>query len=227
MNPCPFCGKEYHALKNHVRLASGNGHGPSGQYPKEFESGWNERDKDTVEGTDISGPIDAQRDTDITQVSPPSNDRSEETEVAPVDDEEPLTAVERGIYEVDCDGAINEPSPLEIKSATPATEPTTGQSHAHTCPECGGWLETGVEGIRYIRNDGALLELEESDAVCNSCDLVVPDTGVIVYGSDYGSRKNTEDGWNTIALVVFSGFVAFLLGVVSKLRENDGDKRAF
>lgn len=36
---CPYCTEEQTALKNHVRLASGDGHGPSGQYPDDFERG--------------------------------------------------------------------------------------------------------------------------------------------------------------------------------------------
>jgi hypothetical protein len=36
---CPYCNKETKALKNHVRLATGNGHGPNGEYPPDFDSG--------------------------------------------------------------------------------------------------------------------------------------------------------------------------------------------
>jgi hypothetical protein len=43
---CPYCGEEQSALKNHVRLASGDGHGPSGQYPDDF----------TDDGPDQDGP---------------------------------------------------------------------------------------------------------------------------------------------------------------------------
>lgn len=34
---CPYCGEKQSALKNHVRLTSGGGHGPPGQYPDDFE----------------------------------------------------------------------------------------------------------------------------------------------------------------------------------------------
>ena len=37
-NECPHCGESYSALKNHIRLASGNGHGSSGSYPEDKES---------------------------------------------------------------------------------------------------------------------------------------------------------------------------------------------
>lgn len=36
---CPYCREEQSALKNHVRLTSGNGHAASGVYPDDFESG--------------------------------------------------------------------------------------------------------------------------------------------------------------------------------------------
>jgi hypothetical protein len=39
VDDCPYCGEEQSALKNHVRLASGEGHGPSGQYPDDFDRG--------------------------------------------------------------------------------------------------------------------------------------------------------------------------------------------
>lgn len=39
MPTCPYCAKECSALKNHVRLASGDGHGPAGSYPEDFEGG--------------------------------------------------------------------------------------------------------------------------------------------------------------------------------------------
>lgn len=49
METCPYCGEEQYALKNHVRLASGNGHGPSGTYPEDFEDGPRDTPaKDTV-----------------------------------------------------------------------------------------------------------------------------------------------------------------------------------
>jgi len=50
---CPYCGEEKRAVKNHVRLASGEGHGPSGQYPDDFgERG----DQDDGGGADPSDP---------------------------------------------------------------------------------------------------------------------------------------------------------------------------
>lgn len=34
---CPICGKEVGAVKNHVRMASGDGHGRSGEYPEYYD----------------------------------------------------------------------------------------------------------------------------------------------------------------------------------------------
>ncbi|MEF8826363.1 MAG: hypothetical protein V5A27_08520 [Halapricum sp.] len=39
MPTCPYCGESQNALKNHVRLSSGNGHGASGEYPADFDAG--------------------------------------------------------------------------------------------------------------------------------------------------------------------------------------------
>lgn len=37
-DPCPHCDAEPRALKNHIRLTAGNGHGPRGEYPDESPS---------------------------------------------------------------------------------------------------------------------------------------------------------------------------------------------
>lgn len=42
---CPHCGDSFSALKNHIRLASGNGHGSSGSYP-DVETGPNTHSSD-------------------------------------------------------------------------------------------------------------------------------------------------------------------------------------
>ena len=34
---CPICGKEVGAVKNHVRMTSGDGHGRSGEYPEYYD----------------------------------------------------------------------------------------------------------------------------------------------------------------------------------------------
>lgn len=44
---CPICGRDTGAVKNHVRMASGDGHGPPGQYPDAF---------DREARTDVDGP---------------------------------------------------------------------------------------------------------------------------------------------------------------------------
>jgi len=50
---CPYCGEEKRAVKNHIRLASGEGHAPSGQYPDDFgERG----DQDDGGGADPPDP---------------------------------------------------------------------------------------------------------------------------------------------------------------------------
>lgn len=41
MPSCPYCSEPVNALKNHVRLSDGGGHGPSGQYPDGFEDDTN------------------------------------------------------------------------------------------------------------------------------------------------------------------------------------------
>jgi len=91
---CPYCGEEQTALKNHVRLASGGGHGPSGQYPDEFG------DDDQDDGDDDPGgaaaasatggggtvTVEAVEETETSQEPP-------DVEEEPEEDEESLIAM--------------------------------------------------------------------------------------------------------------------------------------
>lgn len=73
MPSCPYCGEEQKALKNHVRLSSGNGHGPSGEYPDDFDAGGPERRASAHRSgrdgggdespSDADGPAEAGRET--------------------------------------------------------------------------------------------------------------------------------------------------------------------
>jgi len=65
---CPYCGEGQRALKNHVRLAAGDGHGPSGQYPDDFDLPEEEEEgtatteeaaSDTSDGVDEDQPANA------------------------------------------------------------------------------------------------------------------------------------------------------------------------
>jgi len=65
VNICPYCGEEHRALKNHVRLTSGDGHGPSGQYPEDFPGAPDQDDRpDPGGGLDVAPALDEDPDPD-------------------------------------------------------------------------------------------------------------------------------------------------------------------
>ena len=72
---CPYCSEEQSALKNHVRLASGDGHGPSGQYPDDFADGADRDDPDPGGGGLEAGlALDEDVDDDRPEPPEPVND---------------------------------------------------------------------------------------------------------------------------------------------------------
>jgi len=86
---CPYCSEEQTALKNHVRLASGDGHGPSGQYPDDFEGGSNPDDNDDDPGGAAAAPapggggtvtVEAVEETEEPQDLPEFEEEPEEEE---------------------------------------------------------------------------------------------------------------------------------------------------
>lgn len=81
---CPYCGGEYRALKNHVRLTTGNGHGSSGQYPDDFEP-------------DSSAETGGQKHSNIEGDS--TEDTPEMIEIPPDEFEDMVAAIESEAYE--------------------------------------------------------------------------------------------------------------------------------
>jgi hypothetical protein len=62
---CQYCGEQQTALKNHIRLSSGDGHDSSGTYPDDFEDG-NSANSDTAgqetDEDDSLGPVEKSRE---------------------------------------------------------------------------------------------------------------------------------------------------------------------
>ena len=65
VTPCPYCGKEQRAVKNHIRLTDGDGHGPAGQYPE----GWGER-RDRGEPDPGGGGVEVMLEEDVDEDAP-------------------------------------------------------------------------------------------------------------------------------------------------------------
>lgn len=72
---CPYCKKEYNALKNHVRLSSGNGHGTCGDYPNDFLKRYGESPDSATEDrvkqrSESSTPISIENSEEYSEVEP-------------------------------------------------------------------------------------------------------------------------------------------------------------
>jgi hypothetical protein len=199
---CPYCGKETSAMKNHVRLASGDGHGPNGSYPDDF----------------------FQSSTEESPDAEPEETNTDETGTDDVDDAGPIqfdpdevdAAIEAARAEAYQDGT---------EDGFEAGYSTAEQELApETCPECGGQLDTNVAGVKWMRHDGAAAELEEAESLCRSCDLLIPETGDPIPGSNYGvvgedGVEGADGGWGRVVLGVILGTVALVVGAV---KSNDG-----
>jgi hypothetical protein len=77
MQTCHFCGEDQRALKNHVRLTAGGGHGPSGSYPDSFDDHPAENVAKSKPEADPPGDPEA---------DPPGDPGDKDTEAADVDD---------------------------------------------------------------------------------------------------------------------------------------------
>lgn len=74
VNTCPYCGEEHRALKNHVRLTSGSGHGPSGQYPEDFPDAPDQDEQPSPGGgLDVAPARDDATDHDDLPDDPPES----------------------------------------------------------------------------------------------------------------------------------------------------------
>lgn len=201
---CPYCSKEKSALKNHVRLASGNGHGPSGQYPDDFEPGGTAPANDELPAS----PVD---DTPGTEQEPDDRDEEETVELSPGELENVIQTAEEEAFEAGRETATDEREAIEVESTVEDVEPDSGQnSGAHAgndspvdqtsagCPSCGGSLQYGSTPAttRFLTQTGDELALEPSDGVCEPCDVVVTAEGKTVYGSNHGTETENPPPTN-------------------------------
>lgn len=136
-----------------------------------------------------------------------------------------------GVTSVAHDSTDEQDDPLSVDAAhtsvgADTVSPSPGENATfgfkHPCPECGGSLDTDVAGHGFIRHDGETGELGPTDAVCHSCDLVVPDQGDVIYGSEYnGGASNRATGgggggWFALTIGMLVAVVAVVFGTVGR-----------
>lgn len=141
-------------MKNHVRLASGHGHGPSGTYPDDFEN---------------ETPIDP----------PPA---SQDDVVASNDDAGGDLPARTEEYEAEQTDTQREEELIELKSTI--EDPGTTAPSRSGCPECGASLDTDIAGTTFFAAGGEVVILEQGDGLCETCDVVVGNGGEVIYGSE-------------------------------------------
>jgi hypothetical protein len=140
---CPYCGEDKSAVKNHVRLSSGGGHGVYGEYPGDFQEG---SPDPPVTGPDDDPPED---DTDTAG-------GSDELTMTPEEVDELVTTIEADAYDRgQQDGreaAETDPEPIPGDSTVHDEDDTTTAdstvSWPSKCPECG---DDVMDGERFIK----------------------------------------------------------------------------
>lgn len=219
---CIYCDEEKSALKNHVRLASGDGHGPSGAYPDDFDPGGSSTaNDDQLPATADDDRGGEQHDDETVDLTPEELDGM-------------VKEVEEQAFEAGFSTAENNAAPVKVESSVEDADADSGQSTAvepepssDTCPECGNALEYGHDPTKdgFVMNDGRTAWLADTDGLCKSCDLVVDATGETFYGSEYGQEAVDAGGGGVSGMVMIAvaGFVALVYGALTGGQNaNDG-----
>jgi hypothetical protein len=150
---CPYCGKSQEALKNHVRLASGDGHGEAGEYPPEFNSDSTvEQSQSTQESTDSVDGVEQSPTTNSTQESTDSVDGVEQSPTTN-STQESTDGFERVEFPEAPEDEGDDGNPL-MGDGEPAVSATN--ELPDTCPDCGRDIidaDQLIEEIKEIAED--------------------------------------------------------------------------
>lgn len=197
--PCPYCGDPTGALKNHVRLTSGGGHGPAGQYPDDFDGSTSPTDSapdDSVQDA-TTEPADGQDDASPSEVdgesvepratAPTDPDGGSETvDMTPEEFEEFRRDLADGARETGYENGWHdglEQGRREGREAalqerdTDAESATSSQEHPDpTCDECGGRLLTPGDTFTLR---GTPMQVDPGEYACPPCNLVYDESEVV------------------------------------------------
>ena len=170
---CQYCGEQQTALKNHIRLSSGDGHGPSGTYPDDFEDGTSTDLVASQDDVGASGGPPTTSDSDTVELTPEEIDEMVETAAGEARTER---------YETEQIDTQHEQEVIEVES-TVEDASTTVYARAE-CPECGESLDTDIADTTFFAIAGEVVTLEQGDGLCEVCDIVVGNDGEVIYGSE-------------------------------------------
>lgn len=169
MTVCPYCAKDVNALKNHVRLSSGGGHGPSGSYPDDFNGGVANSPADDrhahLDAQDDGSPLEEDEGT-RNGTGAASADQSGESDTVSMSAEEfddaIQTAKEIGMEEGTEVGFETGNATAEKNETHPPKQPDPGP-----CPSCGGELVDFRGTDEKIENGRAFPT--PFDFLCSQC----------------------------------------------------------
>lgn len=157
---CPYCDKEVKArgAKNHVRLASGDGHGEQGTVPDDFDGAVDTADS----GADSPDADD-------------SGDDPEQTEPA----DSPTDDADSGVQEVTAD-SLGETQPAQSDSDADGDD----SADLPFDPSDDGAIELDGSEELYVHHDGEVKQapVEQGDW------LLITDDGPVLYDPDTNHR---------------------------------------
>lgn len=171
---CPYCGKAVGAVKNHIRLTGGGGHGPRGRYPDGFAPTPGELSKAAAgAGTllEVVEPLEPDRQ------SAPPGDRHARTASPQKADVEWVADLESAL---DSDGGARTPGAGRDPASTDATA-IEWASTVESLIDAAGATERRPEDDRQA-SDGSLADLVhdvEQPGPCPRCgrSMIEPGAG--------------------------------------------------
>ncbi|MFC7156122.1 hypothetical protein ACFQPA_11755 [Halomarina halobia] len=205
---CPYCGQECRALKNHVRLTSDDDHGPSGQYPEDFNSSIDSKSFD-------SKRLNKNNDDAENTVT---DDTSETVNWSPRNSDDLEIKIEREEDEfrhIDSRVESEKPTVEEKGSSWTGVDEKISPEN---CPECGETLSPVRERSEFFTQEGKQIMLEDSDDLCLSCGLIVEDNGNVIHINRYGGHMGSMGG------MILLGFIGLVTLVLSAVTEDNSEE---
>lgn len=171
---CPYCGKDVGAVKNHIRLTGGGGHGPRGHYPDGFAPTPGELSAAAAEAVTL---LEAVEPLEPDRRSAPPGDRTARPSSPQTADVEWAADLESAL---DRDAGARNPGEGRAPSSTDATA-IEWASTVESLIDAAGSTERRSEDGRQA-NEGSLADLVhdvEQSRPCPRCgrSMVEPDAG--------------------------------------------------
>jgi len=95
-------------------------------------------------------------------------------------------------YAPETDASSGEAQTSTVNFETVDTAPARGAAE-HRCPGCGGELTDFSNGKLFLATDGVVAAPEKGDRICESCDLLVANSGKVIWGSESAAATPAPD----------------------------------